>query len=74
MEGKYLEKEKIFFVEEKKNGEGKGGKYLVRDNVTMAGQTANKRRSGFFLGQKYFLMKIFGVKILWVKIFFVENF
>ena len=28
LEGKYLEREKIFFVEEKKNGEGKGGKYL----------------------------------------------
>ena len=28
VEGKYLEKEKIFFVEEKTSGEGKGGKYL----------------------------------------------
>ena len=32
VEEKYLEKEKIFFVEEKKNGEGKGGKYLKREN------------------------------------------
>ena len=27
-EGKYLEKENIFFLEEKKTTEGKGGKYL----------------------------------------------
>ena len=47
MEGKYLEKENIFFVEEKKNGEGKGGKYLERGNVTMAGQTTNKERSSY---------------------------
>ena len=31
----------------------KGGKYLERENVTMAGQTTNKRRSGFF-GVKIF--------------------
>ena len=47
VEGKYLEKEKIFFVEEKKNGEGKGGKYLERENVTMAGQTTNNERSSY---------------------------
>ena len=39
---------KDIFVEEKNNGEGKGGKYLERENVTMAGQTTNKERSGFF--------------------------
>ena len=31
--GKYLEKENIFFVEEKKTGERKGGKYLEKDNI-----------------------------------------
>ena len=39
---------KDIFVEEKKNGEGKGGKYLERENVTMARQSTNKERSGFF--------------------------
>ena len=29
----YLEKENILFVEEKKNGEGKGGKYLEKENI-----------------------------------------
>ena len=52
-------KKRYFFVEEKKNGEGKGGKYLERENVTMVGQTTNKRRSGFFLGEKFFWVKIF---------------
>ena len=59
VEGKYLEKEKIFFVEEKKNGEGKGGKYLERENFTMAGQTTNKKRSGFFWVEHFFGVKIF---------------
>ena len=48
---------KDIFVEEKNNGEGKGGKYLERENVTMAGQTTNKERSGFFW-VKIFLGKI----------------
>ena len=29
----YLEKENIFFVEEKKSGEGKGRKYLEKENI-----------------------------------------
>ena len=58
VEGKYLEKEKIFFVEEKRNGEGKGGQNLERENVTMAGQTTNKERSGLFW-VKIFLGSIF---------------
>ena len=45
---------KDIFVEEKNNGEGKGGKYLERENVTMAGQTT-KERSGFF-GVKFFFV------------------
>ena len=40
---------KDIFVEEKNNGEG--------ENVTMAGQTTNKERSGFFW-VKIFLGKI----------------
>ena len=44
---------KDIFVEEKKNGKGKGGKYLERENVTMARQSTNKERSGFF-GLKIF--------------------
>ena len=31
-EGRYLEKENIFYVEEKKNSEGKGGIYLENKN------------------------------------------
>ena len=42
-----------FFVEEKKSGEGKGGKYLEIENVTMAGQTTNKGEN--FLGENFFL-------------------
>ena len=38
VEGKYLEKEKLFFVEEKK----KDKNIWRRENVTMAGQTTNK--------------------------------
>ena len=30
---------KMYFVEEKKDGEGKGGKYMEKENVTIAGQT-----------------------------------
>ena len=52
---KNIWRKKIYlFVEEKKNGEGKGGKYLERENVTMAGQTTNKRRSGFFGVKNFF--------------------
>ena len=61
MEGKYLEKEKIFLWRRKTMEtmkQGKGGKYLERENVTMAGQTTNKERSGFFW-VKFFLVKIF---------------
>ena len=38
---------KDIFLEEKKNGEGRGGKYLERENVTMVGQTTNKERSSY---------------------------
>ena len=55
-------------MEEKNNGEGKGGKYLERENVTMAGQTTNKERSGFF-GVKFFLRE----NLLEVKIFSIEH-
>ena len=32
-EGKYSEKEHVLLEEEKKNGEGKGGKYLEKEKV-----------------------------------------
>ena len=51
---------KDIFVEEKNNGEGKGGKYLERENVTMAGQTTNKERSGFFGVKFFFAWKFIG--------------
>ena len=34
-ERKYLEKENISFAEEKKNGEGKGGKHLEMENILL---------------------------------------
>ena len=37
--GKKLWSRKMYFVEEKKDGEGKGGKYMEKENVTIAGQT-----------------------------------
>ena len=46
MEGKYLQKKKILFVEEKKNGGGKGGKYLEKENVTIAGRTNKQGKIG----------------------------
>ena len=33
----------------------KGGKYLERENVTMAGQTTDMERSGFFWAKKLFV-------------------
>ena len=33
--GKYLEKENIFFVEEKRNKEEKGGKHLEKENICL---------------------------------------
>ena len=37
--GKIIEEGKYFFVEERKNREAKGGKYLEKKDVTMAEQT-----------------------------------
>ena len=33
---KYLDKEKNFFFEKKKNGEGGGGKYLEKINILLS--------------------------------------
>ena len=33
---KYLDKEKNFFFEKKKNGEGEGGKYLEKINILLS--------------------------------------
>ena len=38
-----MEKENIWIVEEKKNGEGKGGKYLEKEKV-MTDEQTNKNR------------------------------
>ena len=61
-------------MEEKNNGEGKGGKYLERENVTMAGQTTNKERSGFFWVKIFGGEKFLGENCLWVKKNFVKFF
>ena len=41
-EGKYLEKENIWSVEENKIGEGKGGKYLIWENIVAEGGYENE--------------------------------
>ena len=40
LQRKYLEKEKIF-LEEKKNGEGKGGNYLDKKNIWLLEEKKN---------------------------------
>ena len=44
MAGKYSEKEKIFFVEERKNREEKGGKYLEKEKIFFCGGEEKQRR------------------------------
>ena len=41
-EGKYLEKDNIWSVEENKIGEGKGGKYLIGGNIVAEGGYENE--------------------------------
>ena len=77
---------KDIFVEEKNNGEGKGGIYLERENITMAGQTTIRKDLDFFGyfflggwknfgGWKYFLGKLFmGENFFGWKIFLANFF
>ena len=45
-EGKYLEKVNLFFVEEKRNGEGKRGKHLEKENICLWRRRKRKRIFG----------------------------
>ena len=47
------EKENIFFAVEKKNGEGKGGKYLEKENIFFAEEKKNgEGKGGKYLGME----------------------
>ena len=46
MAGKYSEKEKIFFVEERKNREGKGEKYLEKEKIFLVEERKNREGNG----------------------------
>ena len=51
LQRKYLEKEKIF-LEEKKNGEGKGGKYLDTEKYFWEEKKNGKAKLGMYLERK----------------------
>ena len=63
MAGKYSEKEKIFFVEERKNREEKGGKYLEKEKIFFVEERKNREEKG----GKYleFNLEVWSLTIPW---------